>query len=321
MNISIRQLTAFLQISRLSSFTRAAEQIHVTQAGLSAMIQDLEQQLGCRLFNRTTRAVSLTAAGTRLLPAAERMLEELHSAASEISQVASTSRRTLSVAATPLVAASLLPKACLLFRILHPDVTVRIRDIDRSQVQELVESGECDVGFGVFFKPASGIERVPIFGFDLVHVTPDEGEAEMKPHSSSPQKTVAWTHLRELPLIGLPPENPIQRLVDTHLEKIGRANEDRLAYNNFQTLIAMVEAGFGTTILPSFLVAATAGMRLRIAELVKPRVGLDFYKITKKGREQAESIPDFVNCLVDVMNRHCSYAPRSRGKGGGKRFV
>ena len=65
MNITLRPLKAFTQTARLGSFTRAAEQMHITQAGLSIMMRELETQMGCRLFDRTTRLLSLTAAGEK----------------------------------------------------------------------------------------------------------------------------------------------------------------------------------------------------------------------------------------------------------------
>ena len=68
MNISTRQLQAFLAIARLGSFTRAAEEMFVTQAGLSLMLKDFETQVGARLFDRTTRSVRLTPSGESLLP-------------------------------------------------------------------------------------------------------------------------------------------------------------------------------------------------------------------------------------------------------------
>lgn len=303
MNISIRQLEAFLHIARLKNFTRAAERIHVSQAGLSGMIQELEQQLDCRLFNRTTRTVSLTEAGITLVPAAERALEELGLAASAISQVTSTSRRTLSLSTTPLLAASVLPKVCSLFQTLRPDVSVRIHDVDRGQVQELVDNGKCDVGFGVFTKPVSGLEREWIFDFTLVHVAPIDRRAKQTGGKLSTRRgSIAWKDLKDVPLIGFPPDNPTQKVIDSHLAQIGRANEDRASFNSLQALLSMVEAGFGTTIVQSFAMAGTSHMQVTCSELTGPAVQLPFYKLTKKDRAHSDSLSDFVDCFVKVVD-------------------
>jgi len=77
MNISRRQLEAFLAVARLSGFTRAAERLHLTQSAVSLLVRELESQLSVRLFDRTTRAVQLTDAGRELYPFAEKALAEL----------------------------------------------------------------------------------------------------------------------------------------------------------------------------------------------------------------------------------------------------
>jgi DNA-binding transcriptional LysR family regulator len=84
MNISSRQLTAFVLIARHGSFSRAAEHMYITQSGISIIVRDLEAQLGFRLFDRTTRKVKVSELGARFLPVATRCLSELEGAAQSI---------------------------------------------------------------------------------------------------------------------------------------------------------------------------------------------------------------------------------------------
>ena len=84
MNITSRQLRAFLLTARHESFSRAAEQMFITQSGISIMVRELESQLGFRLFDRTTRKVKLNEFGSRFLPIATRCLSELEGAAVNI---------------------------------------------------------------------------------------------------------------------------------------------------------------------------------------------------------------------------------------------
>ena len=93
MRLTIRQLQAFVLVAHTRSFSRAAEQLYLTQSGASVMIRELEEQLGFRLFERTTRHVSLTDYGARFLPAAEHSLEELQSAAASIGRLVAERRR------------------------------------------------------------------------------------------------------------------------------------------------------------------------------------------------------------------------------------
>ena len=102
MNITSRQLRAFLLIARHESFSRAAEQMSITQSGISIIVRELESQLGFRLFERTTRKVKLTEFGSKFLPIVDRCLFELEGAARSIKRSAAS---TLAVHATSLVAA------------------------------------------------------------------------------------------------------------------------------------------------------------------------------------------------------------------------
>ena len=171
MNISTRQLQAFLAIARLGSFTRAAEEMFVTQAGLSLMLKDFETQVGARLFDRTTRSVRLTPSGESLLPTARGMLADWESATSSIGQLSAEAEQRVSLAATPLIASSVLPHWLQEFHQAQPSIRVQVSDLDRRQILLGIEAGEVDLGLGAFFKPAAGIERQLLATFNLVKLS------------------------------------------------------------------------------------------------------------------------------------------------------
>lgn len=296
MNLSTRQLRAFLQVARVGNFTRAAEQAHITQAGLSILIREMEKQLGCRLFDRTTRVVSLTPAGRRLLPVVERMVTDLDDVAAELGAEGDVARQTLRIAATPLVSSHLLPQVFASFRAAHPQVSLRLFDADLRDVEAMVTAGEADVGLGFFFKAAPGLAREPVGRFHLMRVAPADETAELQTVGTAP-----WSALRGAELVGLPPGNPIQKVIDQHLAAIGRADAQRTAFNFFGTLISMVEAGFGTAVMPTFALAACRRHRVRTDVLTKPKVGLDFYRITKRGAHETEAMQAFVATLEKAL--------------------
>lgn len=297
MNLSTRQMRAFLQVARLGNFTRAAEQAHITQAGLSILVREMEKQLGCRLFDRTTRVVSLTPEGRRLLPVVERLVTDLDDVAAELGAAGDASRRTLRIAATPLVSSHLLPQVFTTFRQAHPQVSLRLFDADLRDVEAKVTAGDADMGLGFFFKAAAGLERTPVGRFHLMRVEPLGDEAD----GPAAVGTAPWSALRSAELIGLPAGNPIQKVIDQHLATIGRADAQRPAFNFFGTLISMVEAGFGSAVMPTFALAACRRHRVRTDVLVKPKVGLDFYRIAKRGAHETEAIQAFVATLEKAL--------------------
>jgi DNA-binding transcriptional LysR family regulator len=295
MNLSMRQMRAFLHVARIGNFTRAAEQAHMTQAGLSTLVREMERQLGARLFDRTTRMVGLTTAGRRLLPVVERVLGELDEVTGRLGAEGDAARQTLRIAATPLVSSNLLPQVFGGFRESHPRIKLKLFDADLRDVEAMVVEGEADMGLGFFFKAAAGLERMPVGHFQLMRVVPsDAGEAP-------PLGSVPWSSLRGAQLLGLPPGNPIQKLIDGHLAAVGAADPDRPAFNFFGTLISMVEAGFGSAVMPTFALAACRRHRVRTDLLAKPKVGLDFYRITRRGVQETEAMQAFCKTLVKAL--------------------
>lgn len=292
MNLSVRQMRAFLHVARIGNFTRAAEQAHMTQAGLSTLVREMERQLGCRLFDRTTRMVVLTAAGRRLLPVVERVLTELDDVTAHLGAEGDQARQTLRIAATPLVSSNLLPQVFGRFRESHPAIQLKLFDADLRDVEAMVAGGEADMGLGFFFKAAPGLGRKPVGRFQLMRVAP-AGTDEAPP----PLGSVPWSSLRSAPLLGLPQSNPIQKVIDVHLGAIGRADAERPAFNFFGTLISMVEAGFGTAVMPTFALAACRRHRVRTDLLVKPKVGIDFYRVTRRGTAETEAMQAFTQAL------------------------
>jgi DNA-binding transcriptional LysR family regulator len=296
MNLSIRQMRAFLHVAHIGNFTRAAEQAHMTQAGLSTLVREMERQLGCRLFDRTTRTVGLTAAGRKLLPVVERVLTDLDDVTARLGVEGDEARQTLRVAATPLVSSHLLPQVFHQFRESHPTVSVKLFDADLRDVEAMVTAGEADMGLGFFFKAAPGLERTPVGRFHLMRVAPAEPKQAPAPIGSAP-----WAALRTAQLLGLPQSNPIQKVIDQHLATIGRADAQRPAFNFFGTLISMVEAGFGTAVVPTFALAACRRHRVRTDVLVKPKVGMDFFRITRRGMHETEAMQAFAGTLVKAL--------------------
>ncbi|GGX03283.1 LysR family transcriptional regulator [Pigmentiphaga litoralis] len=305
MNVSARQLRCFLTLARLRSFTRAAEQLHITQAGLSAMMRDLETQFGCRLFDRTTRVVALTPEGAQLVPSAERMLAELNYAALRMGNTAAAARRQLSVAVSPVVASSFFPEACEDFASRYPDVTVKLHDVNKEQMPAMLESGEVDVGFGSFLNPAAGIDRVALFNCHLLCVA-QPGRMTLTHRAGDALPRTRWKQLPDLPILAAPATDTTQILIDAQLAQIGRAHEERPTYHSMQLIIAMAARGFGIGIVPSFALPVALRFGVEVARLQAPLVDLAFYRIVRKGRELPPTIEPFVQSVVKTAKTMCA---------------
>ena len=211
MEFTSRQLRAFQLVAQHRSFTRAAEALFITPSGLSVLIRELENQLGFRLFDRTTRHVALTAYGSELFAVTQRNLYELDSAMSRIGRTAEEASQVLSVGAPPLVATNILLPAIKEFRRQRPDVRIQLFDADLTTILQRVEAGKLDMGLGIF-RNTPGIRRTPFFRFSLMVIRADKEVALRR-------VSTAWSALKGETLVVLPQVSPVQMIVDKHLTK------------------------------------------------------------------------------------------------------
>lgn len=304
MNISNRQISAFLAAARLSSFTRAADQLHVTQAGLSAIVRELETQFGCRLFERTTRSVSLTREGRALLPFAERILDDLNQAQSAVLATNASIKRTLTIAATPIVAATLIPHASQHFSQQHPGIDIRVKDVPQQEVQKLVESGEADVGFSVFIKPAASVATARVCNFRLLGIAPQGSLGAGKARARG--SACALDALPALRLIALPSSMLIQQFIDTQIARAGLNLEPRTVCNSMQTILALVASGQGMALLPSMVMPVCRLYRLDVAAIESPEITIPFYKIARKGHQLHGAYAHFIKAMQASAQQLCA---------------
>lgn len=129
MNISARDIQAFLALAEVKNFTRAAARCHLSQPAFSALIKALEDHVGLKLFDRSTRHVLLTQEGERFWLSAQRIAEELEDCAKAMRDTAQLARGHVAVALLPSLAAGWLPGVLAQFLARHPGVEVAVQDV------------------------------------------------------------------------------------------------------------------------------------------------------------------------------------------------
>jgi len=152
-------LRGFEACARLASFSRAAEEIGITQAAMSLRIRDLEARLGAKLFHRTRPRVSLTREGLRLAAQVRAPFDELRG----VFEKRGTRDRAVKVTAAPTFGKRWLPPRIPRFLALYPDVTI---EIEASVDLRSIESREFDVGVRSGYGQWPGLishELVPVY--------------------------------------------------------------------------------------------------------------------------------------------------------------
>lgn len=161
-NITARDLRAFIAVARTLSFSQAAQQVHLSQSALSTLIVRMEESLGARLFDRTTRAVELTAAGTVLASHAEQLLAEWVRTVGAVRDVASVRRGSVAVAALPSLAAGIIPRLFRAFSRQYPEITLKLVDALSEPAFELVRQGQVDFALTAANPAYSDLDYIPL---------------------------------------------------------------------------------------------------------------------------------------------------------------
>jgi DNA-binding transcriptional LysR family regulator len=301
MDFTSRQLRAFVLVARKQSFSRAAEALFITPSGISVLIRELEAQLGFRLFDRTTRQVSLTTWGSELLAVAERTLQEIEAEAARLERSATTAHRSFTIGAMPLFAAHVLPGAIKEFSAQHPEAGIQVFDGDGADVRALIEAGRVDVGLGGFLQPTKGIRRMVLFRFTLMLVEAASVDSCSRP--SRARDFIAWKDVPGERLLPLSSVIPLQYIIDKCLTQAGIVTRPPYSLNHIETQLAMVEAGLGVAIVPSFAFMACQHRHVALRRLVSPTVQMDFYQARSRARKLPAVVDEFILFLKGYLAR------------------
>jgi DNA-binding transcriptional LysR family regulator len=265
MNITLRQIRAFVAVAEQGRFAGAAGRLNVTPSALSMLIRQLEQQIGARLFDRHTRLVRLTELGADFLPVARKTLADLEAALAQTREKSELRRGRVSVATSTVLAATLMPWAMRKFLAAHPGVTVVLKDVVEQEIRQRVRVGEVDLGIGTALEPDAEIEEVPLLEDRLVALLPAG-------HALAAKRVVSWRELAEQPLILLGAGSPLRRLVEQALaaNDIALAPAHEVSFSS--TAISMVAVGLGVAALPVNARQVSPKVKVAMRPLVRPAV-------------------------------------------------
>ncbi|WP_218239985.1 LysR family transcriptional regulator [Comamonas fluminis] len=271
MNVSLRQLRAFVAVATSQSFSRAADALALTQPAVSRNVTELEQALGLQLLYRTTREVEPTEAGRLLLGNVQRVLEDLDACLQEVQGLATQGRGRVKVASSPTLSAHLLPQCIARAKQQSPGVNIQLLDRIQSDVLLSVRSGEVD--FGVVIDPSEKqdlhAQTILTEPFCLVCLSSDQ---------LARKKEVHWAELAGQPLVLLDHASGSRRLIDAALQAHGALASVVQDVGHTTTIYSMVEQGLGLSVVPQLAIPAdwrsrpASSVRKTGAELVSRRL-------------------------------------------------
>jgi len=295
MRIDFLGLQAFLSIAQRGSFQRAAAHLNLSQTAISHRMRKLEDELGIKLFARTTREVTLTRAGIEFLPKAQKAIAELEQSFDELKQQGAKRRDRLDIACLPVFAVHYLPAILGRFHHTHPDVEVRIFETPSAAIAALVQSGEVEFGLSVIQTNRWDLDVEAIGDVPLVLACPAS-------HPLAKKRAVSWKDLREVPLIRVGTKTAIRSIIDDAFGAARLAPNWQYEVQHVETAVHLVEAGLGLAVVLSVDVAFHRGRSVTAIPVRSPKVAVTYGLVTRRGMPLSPAAGTVRELLVEEVS-------------------
>jgi LysR family transcriptional regulator, carnitine catabolism transcriptional activator len=287
MTPTIKQLRAFMLVCRYGVITRAADEMFVTQPAVSILIQQLEEALGLRLFDRTSRSMRATDAAREILPTVERMLRDLESIRASVKELSGRERGQLRFAATPSISAAIIPALLAEYRTLYPNIEISIDDAAPDRLTASTLTGDVEFSIGTIGDKPEGITLQRLARDNLCAICRRDSPIASK-------RRLTWEDALRYPWIGIKTSNGIRGLIDETLFSIGARKAVEYEVSYMATALAMTQAGLGIAIFPGILLGSFPHRDLVAKKLEAPVVVRDINLIHRTDHSLSPAAESFI---------------------------
>ncbi|SIT47456.1 Transcriptional regulator [Paraburkholderia piptadeniae] len=306
--ITIRQFEAFLAIVDQNGIAAAAERLGLTSSAVSQLLAELERELGFRLFDRTTRRVSLSTAGRDFLSSAESVLRHLRAAEQTASDIRNRAAGIVRVGAPLVLASTALPYAIAGYAAQKPKVVVRVVDTDVEQLVERVASGDVDLAVGPDRATGDRVRREAIFRSPWVLWCAGD-------HPLARRRRLRWHDLRGTPIVATGRDHEAsvaQMLAD-------QPSDARIApvevVDNVTTAFGLAAQGLAVTLAPAYVkpLAQTFGLAMRrVVEPETIREVCIYRPVDRSLSPSADGFAEFLGVCLRTWDRKTQGVAASR---------
>lgn len=295
MDLTLKQLRAFVAVAEAEHFTRGADKLHLSQSAVSTLIRQLEKNLGLRLFDRHTRLLRLTQAGTEILLIARRAIADIEGVMDSSRELKQLRRGKVSIASGTLQAALLLPRLIQEFNERHPLINVDLHDVSEKSVIEMTRNGVVDLGVCTVPDNESEIQAARLMmDVFLVVMRPDDPLAK--------KKDLRWRDLADVPLIGPQLGNPIRERLEAELSREGitfTASTHQMREVSLPlTIIGMVDGGLGAAVMTTAVSRLASAMGLITRTPISPLIAREISVISHRSRSLSPAASQFRDYLL-----------------------
>jgi LysR family transcriptional regulator, low CO2-responsive transcriptional regulator len=289
------QLETFIEVARLSSFSRAAEKRFRTQPAISSQIRSLEEEVGAKLLDRSGGKVSLTASGKLFLRFAEETLDARKAATTAIAETERVPRGEIVVGANEGTCLHILPEVFAHFKKQYPDVAVNIKRADYSKVLESVIDNSVD--FGVVSMPITDnrLTAVLIHRDELVLIVPPR-------HPLSKLKSASAAGIAQYPLL-MPKVGHTRDALDVLFHERKLKPRYSMELDSSELLKRFVAADVGIGFIPRSNVEEDVRANVLVTiSLADTQIRRDLALVFRKDKALSRAALAFIDIAVKIKN-------------------
>lgn len=288
---TLRQIEAFVVVADLHSFSAAAERVGLTAQAVSQLVAELESILSFRLFDRTTRRVSLSSAGRDFLASAETMLRHAHAVESAADDVRNRAAGLVRIGAPLVLASTAVPGAIKAYQALRPKVVVRVRDIPVDALVDAVAVGDVDLAIGPDRPPGHAVTRLALFDSPWVLWCSPQ-------HPLARHRELTWSDLRDQPLVaaGRDHERSVAQMRLTAPDELRVTPVD--VVDNITTALGIAAQGLAATLAPAYVGVMAIPLGLVMRRVVDPETVRKVCLYAALGRTHSPAAEGFAEHLA-----------------------
>ena len=297
MNLSVRQLRAFVLAAQHGSFSAAATEMGVTQPGISLLIRQLEDELGLQLFHRTTRRIELTVVGREMLDSASRTLNQLGALERHAQDLHCGQQGRLNIGVIASVACSLFPPALAKFQKTSPGVKLEFHEEQATPLLERVRNGELEIGWGLYPSPQPDLLFEPLYRDPMVVLMHET-------HALAGREHVSWSALKNHRFISASLQSGVRIYTDRAAAAAGIEIRPTYITPSLTTAIGLVRQQIGCAVLPMLPLENLNLDQLVMRRLERPGIWRENGLITQKDRPLSPAAQAFVEAARATASRY-----------------
>jgi DNA-binding transcriptional LysR family regulator len=291
--MDVRDLEVFLSVAKHLNFTRAGEEVHLSQPSVSVRVRRLEEDLGVKLFEQLGKKVALTEAGRLLEPHARRVVAALDDARHVIEEVQGLERGVLRIGASTTPGIYLVPKLIARFKRIHPKIEVRLEIKDTRRVEEGLIRNEYDFGFVGGHLVGDEVKILPWRTDEVVLVVAPS-------HPLAQRKLVLLKDVVNQQFIFRERGSATRVAINEKLRSLNLQLEAVMEMDNPEAVKQAVQAGLGIAFLSRFAV----GSELKAGTLVVVKVrGLTVHRELKIASRKDKHLSRAAQAFIEVARQ------------------